>query len=237
MRRKPPSRSTLCCASAATRSQIAPTVRHAIRSSCATADFDVLTANHAVPTVAHTRRVGLHERQRRPEIQRAPAPTTVAKIKPRTAEPADTAAISLPPTRSGGHDDLSLNANPHVLDDRPRQAQQPRPYPCAAHVASAPLDSSREETGTLGEARRAPSITRSHHPREQQKRRKTPKVQPFSRSLVSNQAIPSIPRLMTSSCTRQGTPSGNQQVGWDHRHSIPRHRSLGSQRHPCCCVW
>jgi hypothetical protein len=36
-------------------------------------------------------------------------------------------------------DKLSLIANPHVLDNRPLQAQQPRPYPCSAHVVPAPL--------------------------------------------------------------------------------------------------
>jgi len=97
--------------------------------------------------------------------RRRPSP-----IKPRAAAPTDPATISLPPARPGRHDALCLIADPHVLDDRPLQTQQARPYPDAAHVASAPLDSSPEEAGTLGAARRAPSINHSHHPREQQER-------------------------------------------------------------------
>jgi hypothetical protein len=112
--------------------------------------------DHAVTPARDPRRVGLHEREGRAEVQRAPAPAPIAEIKPRTAAPADPAAISLPPARPGRHDDLCFIADPHVLDDRPLQTQQARPYPDAAHVASAPLDSSPQEAGTLGAARRAP---------------------------------------------------------------------------------
>ena len=130
-------------------------------------------ADHdTVATARHPRRFGLHERERRAEIQRAPAPPAVSKIETGTAAPADTAPIMLPPPRPGRHDDLSLIADPHVLDDRPHQAQQPRPYPCAAHVASAPLDSSPEEAGTLGAARRAPFYSDLTDPRQQQERPK-----------------------------------------------------------------
>jgi hypothetical protein len=47
MRVRPANRSTRAWASAATRVQIAPTVRHAIRINSATAVLDVCTANHA----------------------------------------------------------------------------------------------------------------------------------------------------------------------------------------------
>jgi hypothetical protein len=47
MRRRPASRSISRWASAATRSQIEPTVRHAIRINCATAALEQWTANHA----------------------------------------------------------------------------------------------------------------------------------------------------------------------------------------------
>jgi hypothetical protein len=47
IRRSPASRSTSRSVSAQTRSQIPPTVRHAIRISAATADFEQLTASHA----------------------------------------------------------------------------------------------------------------------------------------------------------------------------------------------
>jgi hypothetical protein len=46
IRRSLASRSTLASASAATRAQIAPTVRHAIRISCPTAVLEVCTASH-----------------------------------------------------------------------------------------------------------------------------------------------------------------------------------------------
>jgi hypothetical protein len=47
IRRNPSSRSTSRIASAATRSMIPPTVRHATRITSATAVFDVFTASHA----------------------------------------------------------------------------------------------------------------------------------------------------------------------------------------------
>lgn len=126
--------------------------------------------HHAVTTTTHPRRVGLHERQRRPEIQRSPTPASVTLIEPRTAPPAHAAAISLAPDRPYRDDNLILTANLHVLDDRPLDAQQPRPYPDLAHAVSAPLGSSPEEAGTLGAARRAPLISWSLHPRQQQER-------------------------------------------------------------------
>jgi hypothetical protein len=47
MRFRPASMSRPVCCSAITRSQIQPTVRHAIRISCATAVLFVWTASHA----------------------------------------------------------------------------------------------------------------------------------------------------------------------------------------------
>ena len=90
--------------------------------------------DHAVAPAAHPRSVGLHERQRRPEIQRPPAPTALTEIEPRAATPADPTAITLPPRRANRDDHLSLTAHPHVLDHRPLQSKQARPYPDAAHV-------------------------------------------------------------------------------------------------------
>ena len=141
IRRSPASRSTSCLASSQTRSQIAPTVRHATRIGCATADCDVLTANHAVWC-------------RGPARASAEA---LPLVKPGATALAQTATIALAPARPDNHVDVTLIADLHVLDDRALQAQQPRPYPCAAHVASAPLDSDLRTAGTLGAARRAPS--------------------------------------------------------------------------------
>ncbi len=95
-------------------------------------------ADHdAVAPATNPRGVGLDEREGRPEIQRSPAPPTLTKIKPRRPAPAHTAAIALPRAGPGRHHELTLAADPHVLDHRPPQAQQPRPYPDPAHVVSA----------------------------------------------------------------------------------------------------
>jgi len=71
-----------------------------------------------VTATRHPRRLGLDERQRRAEIQRAPAPTTVAEIKPRAATPADPTAITLATMRPDRDHDLSLVADKDVLYDR-----------------------------------------------------------------------------------------------------------------------
>jgi hypothetical protein len=100
-------------------------------------------ADHdAVATTAHPRRLGLHKRPCRAEVQCPPASTALTHVKARRPSPTDAAAITLPPGRPSRHDDLSLIADPHVLDDRPLQTQQARPYPCSAHVVSALLGSS-----------------------------------------------------------------------------------------------
>ena len=89
------------------------------------------------------------------EIQRPPAPAALAQLKPRRPAPTAPAAIALPPARPRHHDDLSLVADPHILDHRPLQAQQPRPYPCAAHVVCA-ARSPTLNSGTLEPQRPRP---------------------------------------------------------------------------------
>ena len=84
--------------------------------------------------------------------RRRPSPRSY----PGTPTPTDTAAIPLPPDRPRGDHNLPLAADPDVLNHRPLQPKQPRPYPCPAHVASAPSDSSPQEAGTLEAERRAP---------------------------------------------------------------------------------
>ena len=105
------------------------------------ADHDTVTP------AAHPRRLSLNERERRSKIERAPAPASLPEIETRRAAPADTTAIPLAPARPGAHDHLALAADPHVLNHRPLQPKQPRPYPDTAHVASPPRDSSRQEAG------------------------------------------------------------------------------------------
>ncbi len=107
--------------------------------------------HHTVTTARDARSGGLHERHRRPEIQRAPTPPALAEIEPRRPSPAEPAAITLPPVRPDGNDHLPLGGDLHVLDDRPLQAQQPAPYPCTAHAANS---SSRFQPSTSRNPRR-----------------------------------------------------------------------------------
>ena len=87
--------------------------------------------HHAVTATRHPRRLGLDERQRRAEIQRAPAPTTLTQVKPWAAPAAHTAAVTLATMRPDRDHDLSLVAEKDVLHDHALQAQQPRPYCCS----------------------------------------------------------------------------------------------------------
>jgi hypothetical protein len=123
-------------------------------------DHDTVTATR------HPRRIGLDMGKRRPEVQRAPAPPAVAEIKPRRPSPTDPAAIPLAPARPDRrHHHLPLNAAVDVLDHRPLQTQQPRPCPCAAHVASSSsrFQPSRSRTPRLGAACTPPHAFTSTH--------------------------------------------------------------------------
>jgi hypothetical protein len=95
--------------------------------------------HHTMPTAVDPWRVGLQEAERRAEVQRAPAAATLASVIAPAAAPAHPAAIPLPPRRADRHDHPSLVARRYVLDHRPLQAEQPGPYPDAAHVASASM--------------------------------------------------------------------------------------------------
>src|SRR5262249_58174168 len=53
--------------------------------------------DHPMPRARHPRRVGLHERPYRPQIQRPPPPTTRTPVVPRTASPTDP-TLPPPPT-------------------------------------------------------------------------------------------------------------------------------------------
>jgi hypothetical protein len=64
-----------------------------------------------VAATRHARRVGLHERLRAAEIQRAPAPTPVTEVKARAASAALATAITLTPGRPDRYDDLILIAD------------------------------------------------------------------------------------------------------------------------------
>ena len=96
----------------------------------------------------HARGICLQKAQRRGDIERAPATTAFARVITPAPPPADTAPIPLPPARPDRHDHLSLAARNYVLNHRPLQPKQPRPYPDTAHAVSAPFDSSLPTTGT-----------------------------------------------------------------------------------------
>ena len=95
--------------------------------------------NDSVAPAAHPRCLSLNERERRSEVQRAPAPASLPEVETRRPAPADTTTIQLPPVRPDADDHLSLAADPDVLNHRSAQPEQPRPYPDTAHAVSAPL--------------------------------------------------------------------------------------------------
>src|SRR5664279_3249991 len=100
--------------------------------------------------------VGLQEAQRRREIKCAPAATSFTSVIAPAPPAAHPAPIPLSPVRSGRDDHLSLDAHRHILQHRPLQPKQPRPYPDTAHVASPPENPAIKKPETLGGARRAP---------------------------------------------------------------------------------
>ena len=92
--------------------------------------------DHAMVLAVHARPVGLQVGERRPEVQRPPAPASLAGILARAAPPAHAAAVLLPRARADRHHDrLQLNAD--VLDHRPLDPEQHLPYASPAHAASA----------------------------------------------------------------------------------------------------
>ena len=128
-------------------------------------------ADHdTVAPARHPRRPRLNERERRPEVQRTPAPASLAEIETRRSAPAHTTTIPLPPIRPNAHDHPSLAAEPHILDHRSSQPEQPRPYPDTAHAASPPRIPALKKPETLGSARRAPLPQPLTHPRKRQER-------------------------------------------------------------------
>src|SRR3954466_10300537 len=91
----------------------------------------------AMAPTRHARRLGLNVGEGHAEIQRAPAPATLAPVIARTAPPADPAAAALGRAwTDADHDRVTVEQN--VLDHDPRQPEQPRPYPYPAHVAPPP---------------------------------------------------------------------------------------------------
>src|SRR4051794_10352527 len=91
----------------------------------------------AMAPTRHARRLGLNVGEDHAEIQRAPAPATLAPVIARTAPPADPAAAALGRAwTDADHDRVTVEQN--VLDHDPRQPEQPRPYPYPAHVAPPP---------------------------------------------------------------------------------------------------
>ena len=152
IRLSPSSRSTSRRASSATRSQIAPTVRHATRISSATAVFERVDrqprrlvlkgareprvvarprhrADHdTVAAARHPRRVGLDERNRRAEVQRPPATTALAEVIAPARDAGRPRSDHARASPAGRYDHLALVAD----RARPRR-------PLAAARAAAPI--------------------------------------------------------------------------------------------------
>jgi hypothetical protein len=97
--------------------------------------------NHAVTLAAHSGRVGLEIRERRPEVQRPPAPPAVAEVVARAAPPAVRTAIELAGDRPDRHHQHSTVGELDVLDDSSVQTKQLLPYASSAHAPTAPFTS------------------------------------------------------------------------------------------------
>ena len=127
--------------------------------------------DHAMAATRHPRRVGLHERQRRAEIQRAPAPPALPEVKPRRRR------RQIPQRSRSRHDGRAqTTTSPSSPTHTPSTTARCRPtsrahtlIPRTSHLP--PVDSSPEEAGTLGAERRAPSNRAHINPRKRQKRR------------------------------------------------------------------
>ena len=88
------------------------------------------------------RGVGLKEAERRPEIQRPPAPPALSQVIARATAPTMRAAIPLREARAHRDHDRPVRRQLDRLHDRLAQAQKPGPYPLVAHAATAPLPGS-----------------------------------------------------------------------------------------------
>ena len=180
IRRSPASRSTSRPASAATRAQIAPTVRHAIRINSATAVFDVWTASHAA--WSSNARVNREEWRAHGTAQtttpwrrqrtRGASASTNAGVDPRSSarqrrRPSPRSNPGLrrrqTPQRSRSrHAERTATITSPSLPIRTSSTTARFSPSRRAHTlmprtsSSAPLDSSPEQAGTLGAARRAP---------------------------------------------------------------------------------
>jgi hypothetical protein len=156
----PANRSLACSASAATRATIRPTVAQATRSSSRAACLEVWTASHAAvssnawvwpapwcaqgtaTTTARARaadpgRVGLQVGADGAKVQRPPAPPALAPVNPGTAPPTRAAAaLDALAGSHRHHDRLGVLVEPHPLDKRLLDTEQPCPSPCRSHTVS-----------------------------------------------------------------------------------------------------
>ena len=93
--------------------------------------------HHPVLAAAHPWRPRLQVAEGRAQIQRSPAPASLAPVIARAAAPAARAAIPLPCLRTDRHHHRPVVGDLHVFDDRPLQPQQLLPYASPAHAATA----------------------------------------------------------------------------------------------------
>ncbi len=92
--------------------------------------------DHAVAPAADPRCVGLQEAEHRPQIQRSPAPATLAQVIAGRAAATHPAAVAPAEPGPDRHDHLPVRARPDVLRDRSAPTEQPSPHPDTASLKS-----------------------------------------------------------------------------------------------------
>jgi hypothetical protein len=93
--------------------------------------------DHPVTLAAHSGGVGLEIRERRPEVQRPPAPTAVTEVIAGAAPPAVRTTIKLARERADRYHQRAIVGELDVLDDSSLEPEQLLPYASSAHAATA----------------------------------------------------------------------------------------------------
>jgi hypothetical protein len=97
--------------------------------------------DHAVTLAADAGRIGLEIGERRPDVQRPPAPSALTQVVAGAPAPAARTTIELARDRPDRHHQRARVDQLHVLHDSSVQAEQLLPYASSAHVAAAPFTS------------------------------------------------------------------------------------------------
>jgi len=126
--------------------------------------------DHAMALAADPRRIRLEIGQHRADVQRPPAPPTLAEVIAGAVPPAMRAPIALPSRRPDRHHQaLVLALDPDVLDHRFAQPEGRLPYASSTHAATAPSSwfltvRSRNRRSTAACAPSCPEVGRSQRP-------------------------------------------------------------------------